>query len=187
MKGHCEIRVSLGQHSALRDTMGTNSPLVFIQDGPRVQHKMMPQLQTEGSWEGRQVRCEVNRPLKAGQTEVWQLPLGILGLPSSPTTLQSDPDFLCLVLQLPSQPRRKAPESATILWPWLPSHHAARLLCTCLPSWVCKLPSTVLPPGLCTDLTAQWPSLLLHVSSSALNLRSGDSWANAHPSPLADQ
>lgn len=87
MQGHCEIRVSLGQHSALRDTMGTNSPLVFIQDGPSVQHKMTPQLQTEGSWEGGQVRCEVNRPrarpLEAGQTEVWQLPLGILGLPSS--------------------------------------------------------------------------------------------------------
>lgn len=67
--------------------MGTNSPMVFIQDGPRVQHKMMPQLQTEGSWEGGQVRCKDNRlrarPLEAGQTEVWQLPLGILGLPSS--------------------------------------------------------------------------------------------------------
>lgn len=43
MKGHCEVRVSLGQHSALRVIMGTNSPLVFIQNGPRVQHKMMPQ------------------------------------------------------------------------------------------------------------------------------------------------
>lgn len=45
MKGHCERRVSLGQHLALRVTMGTNSLLVFIQDGPSVQHKMMPQLQ----------------------------------------------------------------------------------------------------------------------------------------------
>lgn len=34
MKGHCERRVSLGQHLALRVTMGTN-----------IQHKMMPQLQ----------------------------------------------------------------------------------------------------------------------------------------------
>lgn len=45
MKGHCERRVSLGQYLALRVTMDTNSLLVFIQDGPSIQHKMMPQLQ----------------------------------------------------------------------------------------------------------------------------------------------